>query len=165
LPDVGVTSAPLERLDASWKQRLPQPYVFVEETAPRADFGRLIERAFDLAAAQGVDASGAPFGLFELAAGGAGAIRMRACIPVDDVPEVEAPLGVGALEGETVAYAYVAGAYSEVVRAYAPLVDWMSAFDWVPAGFAREVYLVDPALVGDQREMVTELQIPVAPRR
>jgi effector-binding domain-containing protein len=164
--DLRVARAPFDSVDANWKQRLDQPYVYLEGRGDYRGIGRLIERAFLAADEQDIEVAGPPFALYYDDPGrvAADALRMRACLPVDSAGEVREPLAQDLLASTTVVYAYVAGPYPEVPRAYPGLFAFMRELDWVECGPVREIYLSDPASVLDWDELLTEVQVPATRR-
>lgn len=164
--DMAITQPPYAQVHANWKQRLDQAYVFVELTGSYTRIGESLAAADRAMRDQGIEASGPPFALFYDDPGSVAteALRARACFPVDARITPQPPLRYDELESTTVVYAYVAGPYPEVPRAYPGLLAYMRTLSWVEAGPIREVYLVDPAGVSDWRELVTEVQIPAASR-
>ena len=149
---VALTTAPRGEVNAQWKERLSQPYVFLEHRGARRDFGQTMRRLLELARRAGVGSGGSPFGLFDERA------PSRACLPVAAPPE-KAALSYDVLPAAMVAYAVVTGAYPEVPRSYAGIEDWMAGRGWSRRGAVREVYLVNPAEVADYADLATEVQI------
>lgn len=165
-PDMAISQPPFTQVHANWKQRLDQAYVFVPMTGSYTRIGEFLATADRAVRDQGIEASGPPFALFYDDPGTVAteSLRARACFPVGTRFTPKAPLEYGELESTTVVYAYVAGPYPEVPRAYPGLFDYMRTLSWVENGPVREIYLVDPAAVGDWRELVTEVQIPATAR-
>jgi effector-binding domain-containing protein len=162
-PDLPVSRAPFTTVHCEWKQRLDQPYVYVEHRGSYTETGRLLNQALEAMAAQGLEPSGPPFGLFYDDPGRVpvAELRSRACIPVGGRVTAAAPLAFDVLPSTTVVYAFAAGAYPEVPRAYPGLFAYMAQRGWVEDGPAREIYLVAPGSVSDYGELITELQVPV----
>lgn len=167
VPDLAVARAPFEQVEVDWKQRIDQAYVFIEARGSYTGIGRLLERVFAEARAQSFEVSGPPFALYFDDPGSVRAedLRMRACLPVAAVVQPTAPLAFGVLESTTVAYAFVAGPYPEVPRAYPKLFDYMARLNWVENGPIREIYLQDPTGLTDFSRLVTEVQIPATHAR
>ena len=90
---------------------------------------------------------------------------MRACLPVDPTARPDEPLAGDTLAASTVVYAFVAGPYPDVPRAYPALFAYMAELGWREDGPIRESYLVNPALVRDYAQLVTEVQIPATSAR
>lgn len=166
-PDLAVARAPFDRIEVDWKQRIDQPYVFIEARGSYTGIGRLLERAWSAAREQGLEISGPPFALYYDDPGRVAIedLRMRACIPLDRLAEPLAPLAFDVLESTTVVYAFVAGPYPEVPRAYPKLFDFMARMNWREHGPIRETYLRNPSQVSSFDELVTEIQIPAAQSR
>ena len=165
--DLPIARAPFRDVQVDWKQRLDQPYVFVEARGSYTNVGRSLERVFALAAAAGIEPTGAPFALYYDDPGkvAVDALRLRACLPVAGALETKGELGYGVLESTTVAYAFVAGPYPEVPRSYPALFAYLARMDWVENGPIREIYLVNPGEVKDFSELVTEVQVPATAAR
>ncbi len=165
--DLPIARAPFRDVQVDWKQRLDQPYVFVEARGSYTNVGRSLERVFALAAAAGIEPTGAPFALYYDDPGKVAidSLRLRACLPVAGALETKDDLGYGVLESTTVAYAFVAGPYPEVPRSYPALFAYLARMDWVENGPIREIYLVNPGEVKDFSELVTEVQVPATAAR
>lgn len=164
--ELEISRAPFSKVHANWKQRLDQPYVFVEATGSYARIGEALGKADQLVRAQGVEPSGPPFALYydDPGAVPTASLRARACFPVDRAVSPTGELRYDVLESTTVVYAYVAGPYPEVPRSYPGLFQYMSSLGWSENGPIRECYLVDPGQVTDWEQLVTEVQIPAAMR-
>jgi AraC family transcriptional regulator len=165
--DLAVARAPFDDVQVDWKQRIDQPYVFIEATGSYTGIGRLLERTFEACRAQGLEPSGPPFALYFDDPGRVPAeqLRMRACMPVSSAATPQSPLGYEVLESTTVAYAFVGGPYPEVPRAYPALFAFLRRLNWVEHGPVREIYLRNPGEVRDWSELVTEIQVPAAAAR
>lgn len=159
-------SGPADQVHANWKQRLDQPYVYVDLHGSYAQIGVGLDQALRSAAEQGLHASGPVFALYFDDPGtvAVGELRARACVPVSAPAQPRAPLAYDVLESTTVAYAYVSGAYSQTPRAYPAILTYMRGMNWVEDGPIREIYLIDPADVRDVNELMAEVQIPAAAR-
>ncbi len=162
LPDLAVARAPFQHVDVNWKQRLAQPYVYLEARGSYTQVGGLLEELHARMSELGVASSGPPFGLYYDDPGrvAVAQLRMRACFPVAAQVAPERPLGFDVLESTTVVYAFIGGPYPEVPRAYAGLYAFMRELGWVENGPLREVYLVNPATVESYDALVAEVQIP-----
>ncbi|NUP95730.1 MAG: GyrI-like domain-containing protein [Planctomycetaceae bacterium] len=165
--DLPVALAPFDDVKVDWKQRIDQPYVFIEERGSYTGIGRVLERVFAAASEQGLTPNGAPFALYYDDPGKVAPerLRMRACLPVGSPVTTRGDLQYGVLESTTVAYAFVGGAYPEVPRAYPALFKFLARLDWVENGPIREIYLVNPADVTDWSQLVTEVQVPATQAR
>ncbi|HUR28801.1 MAG TPA: GyrI-like domain-containing protein [Planctomycetota bacterium] len=163
-PDLALTMPPYAQVHANWKQRLDQPYVFVEWTGSYTQVGEALARVDRAMRAQALEPSGPPFALYYDDPGTVptSALRARACFPVDSVVTPARELAFDVLESTTVVYAFVGGAYPDVPRAYPGLYDYMRSLSWTESGPIRESYLVDPASVSDWSQLVTEVQIPAS---
>jgi effector-binding domain-containing protein len=166
VPDVAVSRPDDGAIAASWKERVAQPYVFLERRGDYRDLGAAMRELLQRAAALGIDAAGPPFALYLDDPGRVPLreLRGRACLTLAE-PAADLPpeLGQDVLPQAMVAYARVAGPYPEVQRAIPALVVWMAERGWEPAGAVREVYLVDPGAVASWSELEAELQIPWRP--
>lgn len=161
--DIELSRAPFEKVHASYKERLDQPYAYLEIKGNYALVGR---RLAELAAAleqQGVRPSGPPFALFYDDPGvvAVDELKSRLCLPVESGTQVSHPLAVDVMPAATVAYARVSGAYPEVPRSYPGLLAFVDKMGWKLTGPIREIYLVPPGSVQDWSELVTEVQMPV----
>ena len=164
--DMPIARAPFADVQANWKQRLDQPYVYIEARGDYRQLGRVLEHVFAAAAEQDIEISGPPFALYYDDPGkvAVAELRLRACVPVSVKLEPRAPLAFDVLESTTVVYAYVGGPYPEVPRAYGGVLAYLAKLNWVESGPIREVYLSDPASVTSWDQLVTEVQVPAARR-
>ncbi len=162
--DLPISSAPFEHLEANWKQRLDQPYVYIELHGSYTQIGKTLETVDRALTDQGLEPSGPPFALYydDPAKVPTEQLRARACFPVAARVKTSAPLAYDLLPGTTVVYAFVGGAYPEVPRAYPGLYAYLDRMHWREAGPIREVYLINPATVKSFDELVTEVQIPAS---
>jgi effector-binding domain-containing protein len=163
-PDVALSSPPFADVHCAYKERLDQPYVFVELAGSYAVSGRSIREVARLMKEQGLAAAGPPFGLFFDDPGLVPVERLRARIgfPVESAATVRAPLKADVLPSATVAYAIAGGAYPEVPRCYPGLLAYAKKMHWVVAGPIREIYLVEPGAVANWSELRCEVQVPVS---
>lgn len=155
--------ADAERVEANWKERLAQPYVYVERVGDYRELGRAMQDLLRAASRKHWKPSGPPFALFYDDPGttSVDALRGRACLPVEaDVESRPDEVGFDVLPRAMVVYARVAGAYPELPRVYPELFAYLRRLGWVAGGPIREVYLTDPAQVSDWSELVGEVQIP-----
>jgi AraC family transcriptional regulator len=152
---------------ANWKQRIDQPYVFVEFIGSYTETGGLLPLVHQAMRDRGLEPDGPPFALFFDDPGGVPAdrLRSRACVPVEREVEPGPALSFDSLPSTTVVYAFASGPYPEVPRAYPALYVYMKASGWVENGPIRETYLVSPTEVRSFEELRTEIQIPVMPAR
>ena len=166
LTDLPIARAPFERVEANWKQRLDQAYVYVDVTGSYTRIGKSLESADRAMREQGVEPSGPPFALYydDPSSVPTDELRARACFPVDGRVDVRAPLACDVLPGTTVVYAYVGGPYPEVPRAYPGVFAFLERMRWREAGPIREIYWVHPGSVTDWSELVTEVQVPATAR-
>jgi effector-binding domain-containing protein len=154
------------RADANWKERLDQPYVFLEHEGDYRSLGEVMRRLFAAAAELELRPRGAPFALFYDDPGRVPAerLRARACLPVVERPGRLGDLRYDVLPRAMVVYALVRGSYPEVARSYPTLFAYLSELGWQPGGPVREVYLSDQSDVSSDGQRVTEVQIPWAAR-
>lgn len=152
----------LTAFDVNWKERLDQPYVFLELVGDYADARRQLGQLAQLAGAQGVRPSGPPFGLFydDPARVPVEFRRARVCWPVDVAVTVAPPLGFDVLSSEPVVYGFVRGEYRDLEQAYGGLFEYLRERTWVLTGPIREIYHTDPSTVRGPDELVSELQMP-----
>jgi AraC family transcriptional regulator len=160
-----VAQPPYGTIEANWKQRIDQPYIYIDLTGSYTGTGRVLAQLAQLAQemeAQGMQPSGAPFGLFYDDPGkvAVAQLRSRACLPVDRRVAPRAPLKTDILPSKTVAYAFVGGRYSDLPRAYHGLYSFMDGMNWSERGPIREIYLVRPDGTNDA-DLIAEIQIPV----
>jgi DNA gyrase inhibitor GyrI len=163
--DLPVSEPPYDAVHANYKERLDQPYVFLEIHGSYTETARELARVRAELTALGVEPSGPPFALFYDDPGHTpvAALRSRACIPVATEVAPKSPFAFDILPSATVAYAYVGGAYPDVPRAYPGIYAFMTKMHWVENGPIRESYLVPPSSVTNWSSLVCEVQIPVAP--
>jgi len=152
-----------QHIEANWKERLAQPYVYVEHTGDYRRLGDSMRALFAAAESMELDATGAPFALFFDDPGRVPSehLKARACIPVSERPARGlAVLEYDVLPRAMVVYARVGGAYPEVARSYPTLFAYLRELGWVQGGPIREVYLVNPVDAPSYQELLTEVQIP-----
>ena len=166
-PDLPVSHPPFDQAYVSWKQRLDQPYVYVEHLGSYTETGALLPMLFSELERQGLDAAGPPFGLYYDDPGRVpvAELRSRMCVPVSSARDPGKPLAYDVLPSTTVVYAFASGPYPELARAYPALYGYMSRMGWVENGPLREVYLVSPASVQNYEELLAEIQIPATTGR
>lgn len=165
--DLPLTRPPYREVHADWKQRLAQRYVYVEHRGSYTETGRLLPEVTRVMAAQGLEPAGPPFALFYDDPGRVpvSQLRSRACVPVAGSRAPAAPLAADVLPSTTVAYAFVAGPYPELPRAYPGLYAFLQRMHWVENGPMREIYLVAPDSVTSFDELVAEVQLPATAAR
>jgi effector-binding domain-containing protein len=163
-PDVELSRAPFDAVHCAYKERIEQPYVFLELTGSYAVAGRSLPEVQRRMQEQGLAPSGPPFALFYDDPGEVPFDRLRArvCFPVEAQTAVREPLRADVLPSATVAYALAAGAYPEVPRCYPGVLAYVHKMHWVVGGPIREIYLVEPAAVKDWSELRCEVQVPVS---
>ncbi len=162
-PDLPISAPPFSNVEANWKQRIDQPYVFVEFVGSYTETGRLLPMVHRAMQAQGIDPAGPPFALYYDDPGVTPIerLRSRACVPVEDRVSVSGDLAFDLLPSTTVVYAFASGAYPEVPRAYPEMYRYMAESGWVENGPIRETYLVAPNVAQGFENLLTEIQIPV----
>lgn len=166
-PDVPVSHPPFTEFHANYKERLDQPYVFVECRGSYLETGRALPALHQALAGRGIRASGPPFGLFydDPKSVPLSQLRSRACLPVDGPVAACEAYKYDVLPQGTVVYAVVSGPYPEAPRAYPGLYKFMSSMGWVEDGPIREVYLVPPSSAPSHDELLCEIQIPATNTR
>jgi len=162
-PDLPVSQPPFRSIHANWKQRIDQPYVYVEFQGSYTETGRLLPQVHRAMVDQGLEPAGPPFALFYDDPGTTPVeqLRSRACVPVEDVADPQGELDFDVLPSTTVVYAFVAGAYPDVPRSYPGIYAYLGAQGWVENGPIRETYLVAPESVESFDALLTEVQVPV----
>ncbi len=162
-PDVQLSRPPYDVVHVDWKQRMEQPYVYLELLGDYREAGRWIPMLVEQAAKQGLPIAGPPFALYydDPARTPAAECRARLALPVAAAQvAVAAPLGFDVLPPANVAYARVGGAYPDVAKSHAGVFAYMRERGWALDGPVRESYLVNPAAVRGYEELVTEVQMP-----
>jgi effector-binding domain-containing protein len=155
-------SAGLTAVEANWKERLEQPYVFIEQRGDYRRLGDAMRRVLAAAEAQGLELDGTPFALFYDDPGRTpvGELRARACLPVAARPGRLGELAFDVLPRAMVVYARVPGPYPEVPRSYPALFAYLEQLGSLAGGPVRELYLVNPVEAANPAELWTEVQIP-----
>jgi len=152
-------------IEANWKERLEQPYVYLEKRGDYRDLGEAMDRLLAEVRALGLRKNGAPFALFFDDPGKVplSELRARVCFPVSERPARTGALEYELLPRAMVVYARVPGAHSAVTHAYPALFSYLHELGWQAAGPVREVYLANPDGESSE-ELVTEVQIPWSAR-
>ncbi len=165
VPDVPVSLAPYGVVHTDWKQRVEQPYVFLEILGDYSETGLHLNSLMHHVEAQGLRPTGPPFGLFFDDPGriATKSLRSRLAIPVEGLAAAAPPLGFDLLPAANVLYSRVAGPYRNVSAAYPGMFDEMRGNGWVLLSPIREVYLVDPGQVQSFDQLITEVQMPWRP--
>ncbi len=57
------------------------------------------------------------------------------------------------------------GSHPEAPGQYARVMAFLQENDWEPAGFSREITLIDNGLTNDPEKFATEIRLPVRPRQ
>ena len=162
VPDLPVSAPPFREVHTSWKQRLDQPYVYLEHRGNYTETGALLATVHREMVAQGLEPSGPPFALFydDPAKVPVADLHSRACMPVAGVRAPQAPLGYHVLPSQTVVYAFASGPYPELPRAYPALFAYLTKMGWLQRGPVRETYLVPPNTATSFDELIAEIQLP-----
>ena len=147
---------------ANWKERLEQPYLYVERTGDYRELGASMRALLSEAAELGLESRGAPFALFYDDPGRTPAeeLRARVCLPVGERPARIGRLRYDVLPRAMVAYAEVVGPYPELPRSYPVLFTYLAELGWRAGAPIREIYLTNPSEVADLGELRAEVQIP-----
>jgi len=159
--DVPISRAPYEQVAVNWKHRLDQAYVYIEHNGDYRTIGQAFSALLEALDVQQIAPTGPMFGLYydDPSMVAPEALRARACMPVSAETSGRGSLRFDVLPSTTVAYAVVAGAYSEVPRAYPALLDFLRGRGWQLAGPLREIY-VNPEAALEGGELLTEVQAP-----
>lgn len=148
-------------VEANWKERLEQPYVFLEARGDYRNLGHALQRLVAEVQALDLRASGAPFALFFDDPGKVPLeeLRARVCWPVAERPARTGSLQYELLPRAMVVYTRVQGAHAEVARSYPALFSYLRELGWQQGGPVREIYLTGDQAAG-RAELVTEIQVP-----
>jgi hypothetical protein len=149
---------PYDPVVVEWKERVPQPYVYLEHRGTPESFGDTMRALFEHAVRERVDSSGSPFALYPASG------FPRACVPVAANPGARG-LPFEVLPQAMVAYAVVQGPYPLAMRALPGLRAVMAERGWAERGPVRAVFLVNPAEASSYNDLACELQIPWAVTR
>ena len=125
VPDLPVSTPPFEEVHASWKQRIDQPYVYFERLGSYTETGALIATLQRELIVQGIRAAGPPFALYYDDPAMVPEDQLRSRIGIPNCGSRARPRSrsvMTCLPSVTVAYAFVAGEYPEVPRAYPGVV-------------------------------------------
>lgn len=165
--EMPVASAPYDRVQANWKERLDQRYACLELRGSYTQTARALKDVLEAVQRAGLEPDGAPFALFYDDPGDTPTdeLRSRACVPIaaDGEGTLDARFSIDVLPSATVVYAYVGGPYGDVPRAYPGVFEYVRHMGWKECGPIREVYLVPPGSVSDWNELVCEVQVPAQP--
>jgi len=155
----------MAQVEANWKERLEQPFVYVEQRGDYRNLGAAMQRLLAEVQALGLHDVGAPFALFFDDPGKTqvAELRARVCCPVADRPSRLGELQFDVLPRAMVVYARVEGDHPTVARAYPALFSFLHELGWQQGGPVREVYLMDASAAGSAG-LLTEVQIPWAAR-
>jgi len=146
----------------NWKERMAQPYVYLEHQGDYRGVHDVIRRILQLGI--GMQVSGPPFVLYfnDPARTPATELVSRICLPVLNRPQkLPEPMNYEVLPRAMVVYAEVPGSYDKAGRSYGALFEYMSGLGWEKAGPLREIYLVNPATAPSPEELLAEIQLPV----
>jgi effector-binding domain-containing protein len=164
-----VQSAPLSsptglQVEANWKERLEQPYVYLEKRGDYRDIGEAMSRLLASVHALGLRSDGPPFALFYDDPGqvAMSELRARVCCPVGERPTRKGPLGYEILPRAMVVYARVSGVHASVTQAYPALFSYLQELGWKLGGPVREIYLATAETPDAESPdgLLTEVQIP-----
>ncbi len=166
-PGVPTSHPPYKTFHASWKTRADSHYVYFEHVGSYVETAALIPSLVRELNAQGLAADGPPFALYfdDPAKTPLAQLQSRVCMPISGSRSPKAPLRYDLLPQVNVAYAVVSGPYPDAPRAYPHLFEYMDRFNWEADGPIREIYVVAPGSVRDPRDLLCEIQIPVATRQ
>lgn len=166
-PGVPTSHPPFQEFHASWKTRSDAHYVYFEHRGSYVETAALIPSLVRELAAQGLEADGPPFALYydDPAVTPTAELLSRVCMPITGTRSPATPLRYDLLPPVNVAYAVVSGPYPDAPRAYPKLFEYMERFKWVADGPIREIYVVAPGAASTPRDLLCEIQIPIATRR
>jgi effector-binding domain-containing protein len=151
-----------EPLAANWKERMSQPYLYVEHQGDYRTLGVAMERLRAEAQRLDLAQAGPTFALYFDDPGfvPVSELRSRACLPVAAQPARAGALRFDVLPRAMVVYARVPGTRSQVARSYPALLSYLRELGWQPGSPIREVYLPSAREDGHGEAFVTEVQIP-----
>jgi len=160
--EASVTPSASGAVEANWKERLAQPYLYLEQRGDYRELGVAMRALLAEAAEVGLETRGAPFALFYDDPGRVAReeLRARVCLPVVERPKRIGALRYDVLPRAMVVYAEVRGPYPDVPRSYPVLFNYLKELGWQAGAPIREIYLVNPSEVADHAELVAEVQIP-----
>lgn len=163
-PDVAISHAPFDVVHIQWKQRLAEPYVYLDFVGDYRQAGKQIANMLSAAKAQAAPLAGPPFILFydDPAVTPVDQLRARVAIAIDGDFSAKAPLYLDTLPSSTVIYAAIGGPFPDVPRAYPKMFEYLAGRGWAPRTPIREIYLTSPLNTAPE-ELVTEVQIPWLP--
>lgn len=158
----GGTLAELDPLaSATWKECLPETYLFLERVGSPTRTGDVMRQLFGTVQSSGVDVIGAPFSLFygdsDLPSG---QMRVRVCVPVEPGTRPTGDLRVDRLPTRMVVFKQQRGSYAQAHEAMPSILEYMQARNWEQNGPVREIYLVNPGEVANVDQLVAEVQVP-----
>jgi len=148
-------------VEVQWKERMAQPYVFLEHNGDYRLMGATMRQLMQAAA--GLPVTGPPFALFYDDPGSTplSELRARVCLPVATEPQtMPSDFRYEVLPRSMVVYARVSGPYDHAGRIYGQLFAYMQKLNWKRGGPIRETYLVNPGEVADPARLWAEVQIP-----
>jgi effector-binding domain-containing protein len=159
--DVPISREPFDAVAINWKHRLDQAYVYVEHRGDYRSIGSAFASLLEALDAQQIAPTGPMFGLYfdDPSTTPTAELLARACMTVGAGTSARGSLRFDVLPSTTVAYAVVAGAYSEVPRSYPALLDYLRERGWQLDGPLREIY-VNPEVALEGGELLTEVQAP-----
>lgn len=160
--EASVRPNPSGPLEVNWKERLAQPYVFLEKRGDYRELGDTMRTLLTAASELGLTTKGAPFTLFYDDPGRVQReeLRARVCLPVAERPARVGALRYDVLPRAMVVYAEVRGPYPELPRSYPALFAYLKELGWQPGAPIREIYLVNPSEVASHGELLAEVQVP-----
>ena len=146
----------------TWKECLPDSYVFIEHVGDPRELGSAMRILFDTARSSELAVSGAPFALFYDDPGKVPLAeqRSRACLPIQPGTQTPSGLSLDHLPSRMVVFQRQAGPYTDAPLVVPSLMGYLNKRGWRPAGPVREVYLVNPGDVAAANELVCEVQVP-----
>jgi effector-binding domain-containing protein len=142
----------------------PQTTAVIRARLPMAELPGLFERAFRevwaLLEAQGIEATGPPFGFYPSMPGET--VEVEAGFPVGRRIEPAGNVVPSGLRGGRVVKALHVGPYEALAETYEALQRWMGEQGLEPAGGPWECYLSDPSREPDPATWRTQIFWPVA---
>ncbi|MDD2890964.1 MAG: GyrI-like domain-containing protein [bacterium] len=141
--------------------------LFVEKQGNFSDIGNAMGMLFQYAGANGIQYTGAPFGVYydDPKKVAPEKCRYDVCVPIAPVADsiagkITGDIKIKEIPAVEVAFLVHKGAYNKVGPAWGGLYKWIFKNGYKPDGPGREFYLNSPQEVPED-SLLTEIQIPV----